>query len=196
MCDKRFMPKNRSNVGKNVTINLCISTLISFSAFKKDCPSSTSSVCQTGGTHKCSWYVGLTPAPTIYPNIYIYISGISGIPKHILNFINPQKQFHYVPWLYETTIKYIGMTSKNNPKIFLPQIIFIFDPLPTETFLNFKILNPQKLVKPIYVYIRVPPPRWVQLRSQNAWKVTHNKGRLLNEVILFNCATFWNGNFS
>ena len=37
MCDKRFMQKNRSNVGKNVTINRCISTLISFSAFKKDC---------------------------------------------------------------------------------------------------------------------------------------------------------------
>ena len=36
MCDKRFMPKNRSNVGENVTINRCISTLISFSAFKKD----------------------------------------------------------------------------------------------------------------------------------------------------------------
>ena len=36
MCDKRFMPKNRSNVGKNVTINRGISTLISFSAFKKD----------------------------------------------------------------------------------------------------------------------------------------------------------------
>ena len=35
MRDKRFMPKNRSNVGKNVTINRCISTLISFSAFKK-----------------------------------------------------------------------------------------------------------------------------------------------------------------
>ena len=35
MCDKRFMPKNRSNVGENVTINRCISTLISFSAFKK-----------------------------------------------------------------------------------------------------------------------------------------------------------------
>ena len=29
MCDKRFMPKNRSNVGENVTINSCISTLIS-----------------------------------------------------------------------------------------------------------------------------------------------------------------------
>ena len=36
MCDKRFMPNNRSNVGENVTINRCISTLISFSAFKKD----------------------------------------------------------------------------------------------------------------------------------------------------------------
>ena len=36
MCDKRFMPKNRSNVGENVTINHCISTLISYSAFKKD----------------------------------------------------------------------------------------------------------------------------------------------------------------
>ena len=35
MCDKRFMPKNRSKVGENVTINRCISTLISFSAFKK-----------------------------------------------------------------------------------------------------------------------------------------------------------------
>ena len=35
MCDKRFMPKNRSNVGENVTINRCISTLISFSAMKK-----------------------------------------------------------------------------------------------------------------------------------------------------------------
>ena len=35
MCDKRFMPKNRSNVGENVTINRCISTLISFSAFKR-----------------------------------------------------------------------------------------------------------------------------------------------------------------
>ena len=36
MCDKRFMPKNKSNDGENVTINRCISTLISFSAFKKD----------------------------------------------------------------------------------------------------------------------------------------------------------------
>ena len=72
MCDKRFMPKNRSNVGENVTINCCISTLISFSAFKKDCPSSTSSVCQAGDTHKFSLCVGLTTAPTIYPNIYIY----------------------------------------------------------------------------------------------------------------------------
>ena len=35
MCDKRFMPKNRSNVGKNVTINRCISIPISFSAIKK-----------------------------------------------------------------------------------------------------------------------------------------------------------------
>ena len=88
------------------------------------------------------------------------------------------------------------MTSKNNPKISLPQIIFIFDPLPTKIVLNFKILNPKKLVKPIYVYIRVPPPRGVQWRSQNAEKVTHNKGRLLNEVIIFNCDTFRNGNFS
>ena len=71
-CDKRFMPKNRSNVGETVTINRCISTLISFSAFKKDCPSSTSSVCQAGDTHKFSLWVGLTTAPTIYPNIYIY----------------------------------------------------------------------------------------------------------------------------
>ena len=37
------------------------------------------------------------------------------------------------------------MTSKNNPKIFLPQIIFIFDPLPTKILLNFKILNPYKI---------------------------------------------------
>ena len=28
MCDKRFMPKNRSNVGENVTINRCISTYV------------------------------------------------------------------------------------------------------------------------------------------------------------------------
>ena len=35
MCDKRFMPINRSNVGENITINRCISTLISSSAFKK-----------------------------------------------------------------------------------------------------------------------------------------------------------------
>ena len=37
----------------------------------------------------------------------------------------------------------------------------------------------------------------VQLRSQNAEKVTHIKGRLRDQaVILFNCAHFHNGNFS
>ena len=76
------------------SINRCISTLISFSAFKKDCSSSTSSVCQAGDTHKFSLCVGLTTAPTIYPNIYI--SGISGIPKYISNLIKPQKP-HSVP---------------------------------------------------------------------------------------------------
>ena len=63
---------------------------------------------------------------------------------YFFNFINQQKK-HSVPWLYETTIKYIGMTSKNNPKIFLSQIIFIFDPLPTKILLKFKILNQKKI---------------------------------------------------
>ena len=53
------------------------------------------------------------------------------LPKHIYReyqaFIDPQKYSHSVPWPYETTIQYIGMASKNNPKIFLPQIIIIFD---------------------------------------------------------------------
>ena len=36
----------------------------------------------------------------------------------------------------------------------------------------------------------------VQWRSQNAEKVTHIEGRLLDQaVILFNCVPFWNGNF-
>ena len=35
-----------------------------------------------------------------------------------------------------------------------------------------------------------------QLCSKNAEKVTHNKGRLLDQaVILFNCVRFQNGNF-
>ena len=37
----------------------------------------------------------------------------------------------------------------------------------------------------------------IQWRSQNAEKVTHIKGRLLDQaVILFNCIPFQNGNFS
>ena len=37
----------------------------------------------------------------------------------------------------------------------------------------------------------------MQLRSQNAEKVTHIKGRLLyQEMILYNYAPFQNGNFS
>ena len=37
----------------------------------------------------------------------------------------------------------------------------------------------------------------LQRRSQNAEKVAHIKGRLLDQaVILFNCVPFWNGNFS
>ena len=36
-----------------------------------------------------------------------------------------------------------------------------------------------------------------QWRSQNAEKVTHIRGKLLNQaVILFNCVRFQNGNFS
>ena len=93
MCNKRFMPKNRSNVGENVTINRCITTLISFSAFKKDCPSSTSSVCLAGGTHKFSGCVGLSAAPTIYPNIYIKNIRLT---KVYFKFHQPTKK-HSVP---------------------------------------------------------------------------------------------------
>ena len=35
-----------------------------------------------------------------------------------------------------------------------------------------------------------------QWRSQNAKKVTHIKGRLLDQVVLFNCIPFQSGNFS
>ena len=45
------------------------------------------------------------------------------------------------------------------------------------------------------IYQSASPPG-VQWRSQNVEKVTHNKERLLNEVIFFNCATFQSENFS
>ena len=94
--------------------------------------------------------VGLIPAPTIYPK---YISGISGIPINILNFINPQN----IPILYP-----IGLTNdhkihrndlKNSQKIFLPNIIFIFDPLKQKSYCIFLIFEPlpPNLVKPTNV---------------------------------------------
>ena len=191
MCDKRFMPINRSNVGENVTINRCISTLISFSVFKKDCPSSTLSVCQAGGTHKFSWYVGLTPTPTIYPKIYI------------MNIRHTKAYFKILST--HKKIPFCTLTLRNDHKIHRNEIIqkssylklFSFlIPYPPKSYWNLKFLPPKNWLSLSMYISECPLPHGVQLRSQNAEKVTHNDGRLLNEVILFKCATFQNGNFS
>ena len=141
MCDKRFMPINRSNVGENVTINRCISTLISFSAFKKDCPSSTSSVCQAGGTHKF-FMMHRLDGSTYYLPKYIYIYQEYQAYQSIFQISSTHKKKPFCALTLRNNHKIKRMTSKNNPKIFLLQIIFIFDPLPTKILLKFKILNP------------------------------------------------------
>ena len=57
----------------------------------------------------------------------------------------------------------------------------------------------QSWIKQVHVVFKViqKAPYQIQWHSQNAEKVTHIKGRLLDQaVVLFNCVLFQNGNFS
>ena len=54
MCDKRFMLKNRSNVGKNVTINRCIQLSSPFQLLKKTVRGPRHLCAKAGRTNKFS----------------------------------------------------------------------------------------------------------------------------------------------